>query len=318
MNKAIVTGAGGFIAKWLIKELINHNFFVYAIKRKQSVVEEWMKIDNNIILIDSDMEEYRLLPEKIGESKIDYIFHLAWQGNSKMGISIDYDTQINNIRYSMHLIEAAHILRVKRFICAGSIHEAELLTELAANKPLNGCNIYSKSAKLSFHTMGKALACKYKIEFFNPILFYTYGEGDTSMRLIPYIIKTMLNGEIPNVSTGTQLYELLHVSDVAHAMYLIAMYGQNGSEYTICTGKTKPLKEYLLKVESLVNQYCNSNIHLNFGAHISNITKPIPTEIRENMMLTEHTNFTQSIPFEEGIQRTIDWIVNQKGINPNY
>lgn len=315
MNKAIITGAGGFIAKWLIKELRNNNFFVYAIKREQSVVEEWMKIDNNIILIDCEMEEYRLLPDKIGERKIDYVFHLAWQGNSKMGISNDYDAQINNIRYSMHLIEAAHILRVKRFICAGSIHEAELLTELSENKPFQSCNTFGKSSKLSFHTMGKALAAKYNIDFFNPILFYTYGEGDTSMRLIPYIIKTMLKGDTPNVSTGSQFYELLHVSDVAHAIYLIAMYGQNGFEYTICTGKTRPLKEYLLKVETLVNQCRNSDIHLNFGGHAVHITKPIPTEIRENTMLTEHTNFKQSIPFEEGIQRTLDWIISQKDIN---
>ena len=121
----------------------------------------------------------------------------------------------------------------------------------------------------------------------------------------------MLKGESPKVSSGTQQYDLLHVSDVAHAFYLIALSGHNGSEYTICSGTTRPLKDYLLTIESIVNSYSNRIIHLNFGGHRFSQTMSVPPLITENPLLKQHTGFSPSVSFEDGIKRTLEWIVNQ-------
>lgn len=312
MNKAIVTGANGFLATWLIRELRKNDLLVYAIIREQAVADKWMLEDEKIIPINCDMENYYYLPKIINETSIDYVFHLSWMGNSTMGTSLLYETQLNNVLYGLKLIEAAHFMNVKRFICTGSIHEIELITELFNNYPFDQTNHYYKSAKLSLHAMGKTLAAQYNIEYFNPILFNTYGEYDTSNRLVSYVISTMLDGKIPSVSSGKQLYELLHVSDVVHALYLIAVYGKNGCEYSITTGNFRPLKEYLVIIEKIVNQYTNQKICLDFGGHQAPAISLDKYKIIDSSLLRYHTGFKPKVSFENGIKRTMQWLIEQK------
>lgn len=78
MKKAIVTGANGFIGKWLVKELVEHHVMVYAIVHTPSKC--FSNIPSDMLhVISCDMEHIDELKEKIQEKDLDVFFTLLGQ-----------------------------------------------------------------------------------------------------------------------------------------------------------------------------------------------------------------------------------------------
>lgn len=78
MKKAIVTGATGFIGKFLVRELVNQNVEVIA------VVRQGTKNLNTINtlpvkIVECNIADYHMLPDIIADRDIDVVFHIAWQ-----------------------------------------------------------------------------------------------------------------------------------------------------------------------------------------------------------------------------------------------
>ena len=158
--------------------------------------------------------------------------------------------------------------------------------------------------------MGKAKAGKLGMRFFWPLI-NTYGEGERSARLVNTIIRKIFSNESPNLSDGAQYYDFVHVSDVAHALYLIGEKGVDGTNYTIGSGEAKPLREYLEMVGRIVNEMNGSNVLLGFGRITRNVVS-LPKEVFDSEKLEKDTGFRPQISFEEGIRRTALWIREQQ------
>lgn len=307
MKKAIVTGATGFIGKFLVRELLKQKVDVLAIVRPNSL--NIGNIPNGVKTIECSLKETYRLPQMISDRDIDSVFHIAWQGVSDSDAR-NQEVQLQNLVATLDVIDAMHEMGIKTFIGCGSLHEAEGLVEMAQDKVVNNLGFFYKSAKTSAHWMGKAKAGSYGIKFFWPLI-NTYGEEERSARLVNTIIRKIFKGESPNLSAGEQYYDFVHVSDVAHALYLIAEKGVDGTNYTIGSGDAKPLKDYLKIVGKIANEMNGSDIPLGFGKITSNVIS-LPKETFDVRKLRKDTGFEISIPFEDGIKRTAEWIRNQE------
>ena len=304
MKKAIVTGATGFIGKFLVRELIKQKVEVYAIMRTNS--KNAGNIPEGVHIIECDLKSISDLPTLIVDRNIDCVFHTAWQGVSDIDAR-NQEVQLQNLKSTLELIDAMHEMNITTFVGCGSMHEAEALVEMAQDTVVNNLGVFYKSAKTSAHWMGKAKCGNYGIRFFWPLI-NTYGEEENSARLINTIIRRIFAGEVPALSAGNQYYDFVHVSDVAHALYLIANNGVDGRNYTIGSGDAKPLKEFLKVVGNVANEMNGgTNIPLGFGKITSNVIS-LPVETFDVTKLKEDTGFKISIPFEAGIRRTARWI----------
>ena len=216
--------------------------------------------------------------------------------------------QMGNLQGTLDLIDAIHEMKVGTFVGAGSLHEAESLVEMAEDKVISNMGYMYKASKMAAHWMGKAKAGSYGIRFFWPLI-NTYGEEERSARLVNTIIRKVLKGESPDLSAGTQYYDFVHVSDVAHALYLIAEKGIDGRNYVIGSGDAKPLKEFLLEVGKVANRMRgdDNEILLGFGKIKANVVS-LPKETFDVRSLKEDTGFEPNVSFEEGIERTAEWI----------
>lgn len=305
MKKVIVTGATGFIGKFLVRELIKKNVEVLAIVREKS---KNISVLNNlpIKLVECNIADLKELPQLIPDRDIDTVFHIAWQGISDIDAR-NQDIQMQNLQSTLDLIDAMNEMKIGTFVGCGSLHEAESLVEMAEDKVISNLGYMYKSAKISAHWMGKAKAGNYGIRFFWPLI-NTYGEEEKSDRLVNTIIRKILKGQSPDLSAGNQFYDFVHVSDVANALYLIAEKGINGRNYTIGSGDAKPLKEFLAIVGQVANKLNgNSDIKLGFGKITSNVVC-LPKETFDITKLVEDTGFRPKISFEEGIERTAKWL----------
>lgn len=306
MKKAIITGATGFIGKFLARELVNEQIEVIAVIRAGSRnVGNIMNLP--VRVVECDLTDLRRLPDMIPDRDIDVVFHTAWQGVSNTDAG-DQNIQIQNLQSTLDLIDVAHEMSIGTFVGCGSIHEIEAAVEIAEDKIISNLSYMYKTAKTAAHWMGKAKAGNCGIRFLWPLIINAYGEEEQSPRLINSMIRRIYEGVSPALSAGNQWYDFVHVSDVARALRLIAEKGVDGTNYVIGSGDAKPLKEFLKIVGKIANEINGgTEVPLGFGEIVNNVVS-LPQEIFDVTKLRADTGFQPQISFEEGIERTARWI----------
>lgn len=305
MKKAIVTGATGFIGKFLVRELVKQNIEVIAIVRKNT---SNLKTISNlpVRIVECNISDYYMIPDLVADRDVDALFHIAWQGVSDMDAR-DQTIQMQNLTSTLDIIDAMHMMGIRTFVGCGSMHEAEALVEMSEDKTIVNLGYMYKATKTAAHWIGKAKAGNYGIRFFWPLI-NTYGEEERSARLVNTVIRKILRGESPDLSAGNQYYDFVHVTDVARALILIADKGVDGTNYTIGSGDAKPLKEFLKIVGRVANSlHGGEDIELGFGKITSNVVS-LPITTFDIEKLYSDTGFRPLVTFEEGIMRTAQWI----------
>ena len=206
MKKVIVTGATGFIGKFLVRELVNQEIETIAVVR-----EGTKNLDNIALLpvriIYCNISDLNTLPQLILDRDIDTVFHTAWQGVSDIDAR-NQAIQIQNLQSTLDLLDIMQEMKIGTFVGAGSIHEAEAVLEMAENKVISNMGYMYKASKVAAHWMGKAKAGSYGIRFFWPLI-NTYGEEEHSARLVNTIIRKIFNNIPPELSNGNQYYDFL-------------------------------------------------------------------------------------------------------------
>ena len=151
MNKIVVTGASSYIAKELVRRLLDNGDKVYAVVRNPKKMAD-LRSYENLKTVECDMDMYSVLPSMIGE-KCDVFFHFAWAGTSKSE-RMDRFIQENNIKNSLVAICVARELNCSCFIGAGSQAEYGICSgEVTEDYPENPVTEYGK-AKLAVKRMG--------------------------------------------------------------------------------------------------------------------------------------------------------------------
>lgn len=310
MKKVIVTGATGFVGSWVVRELLRQGVEVIAVVRKNSTNQSALDgLDVRQVLC--DLTDMARLPQLVEDRDIDTFYHFAWQGVSDADAR-DAEIQLSNVRAALDILDAMQVMGIKTFIGAGSLHEAEAIAEMAEDKVITNLGYMYKAAKICTHWMAKAKAGAAGIRFFWPVITNAYGEGENSGRLINTVIRKILAGESPALSEGKQLYDFVHVSDVARAFYLIGEKGVDGTNYTIGSGEPKPLREFLTQVGEIANAAKGGEpVSLGFGERTG-----VPVFLREEaflmLQLTEDTDYHPMICFNEGIMRAVEEIRNRE------
>jgi nucleoside-diphosphate-sugar epimerase len=307
MNKAIVVGGAGFVGSAVVRELLSRGVEVTVVDRPSSGFEN---INNSrlsgldVLTAHCDINNISALKELLPNKNYDVWYQFAWEGLFNEPL-LDYDVQINNIKYVMDAVVVAKELGCSKFIGAGSISQYELRTLEGQVNEHDKHRVY-KTAKLACEYMGRSVASGENIAFFWPIITNIFGEGETSPRLINSMIRKLLAGGRQSLSEGNQIYDFIHVSDAARAFSDIGERGVENRTYVIGSGGAKPLKEFLLELRDIVNP----DAELGFGEMNFNGIY-LPAEDYDVTPLSNDTGFKPKLTFADGIKRTKDWIAGQ-------
>lgn len=298
MNKVIVTGGTGFVGFRLIKELLEHNIEVIALVRNSNPVQfDSLIKKEHLRIIQYHSAEFK---ELNGAEEIDAFYHLAWAGvtsDQKNNVRV----QLENINFSIEMLEYAKKLDVKRFIAMGTVAEYAFSENvIEANCARQTPNDMYGAVKTSAHYILEIYARILEIPFNWVVLPSTFGEGRRNDNIITYTITMLLQGKKPQYGMLTQMWDFLYVGEVARALRLIGEKGYYEKTYGIGSGNYRQLKDYIVEIRDIINP----DLELGIGMLPSLSDKAFSSCVNI-YELTKDTGFKPMVTFEEGIRITI-------------
>lgn len=192
-KKILVTGARGFIGKYLQKEL--EGDYLWTPYEGDALQEDWMNYMQ------------RVRPEGL--------VHLAWITGP--GYS-DSEKNLLFLQKGIEMYRAFYACGGERAVFVGTEQEYARTSEpLGEDSPLAPKSLYA----ICKESLGRALLEESRLRgnsFAWCRLFFVYGEGEKPQRLMPSLINGLLRGENVTCSWGRFVRDYLHVSDVARAL----------------------------------------------------------------------------------------------------
>lgn len=296
IRSAVITGCTGVLGSALCRNLISHDITIYAICHPGSKRIGNLPKDARIHVIELDITELDRLPELIS-TEVDAFYHFAWLHTMGAGRN-DMSSQIENISMTIKAVHTALELHCKVFIGAGS--QAEYGRSLDPLQPDTPCfpeNGYGM-AKLCAGQMSRLECSKYGIDHIWPRILSLYGPGDNKNTLIAYMIESLRDGKIPDITAGDQLWDYLYSEDAADAFRLMAEHGKNGAVYPLGSGKARPLKSYIEDLRSIVAPWGK----VNYGA-IPYSPQQVMHLCADITTLNKDTGWNPTTEFKAGIEK---------------
>lgn len=289
MKTAILTGSTGFLGHWLLKELIEHDVFVYALCRQNSRRIGRLSGYKNIKVIEIDMENISSLSDHIDYA--DNFYHLAWEGKRE-----DFVAQTKNIETSISAMQTAKKIGVKHFAMTGSQVEYGICTDRIDENHSTNPNTAYGVCKLSAYFILRVLSAQLMLPFSWVRVFSIYGNDDSgNTLLISYMIDCFKKNKEPELTTCEQMWDFLYAKDAANALYLIGKQRKEGI-YNLGYGESRTLKDYLIEARDILMP----NMRLNFGSNKNTNIVQLNVNVDK---LKKETGWYPKTSFKEGISK---------------
>ena len=302
--RIVITGPTGAIGHALIEQCIKNGDEVLAICRKGSSRIGSIPKDSKVTVLElslCDYEEY-IKAADAPEVPYDVFFHFAWESTTGASRN-DTDSQSLNIRYALSSVKLAGFFGCKTFIGAGSQAEyGRVAGSLKADTPTFPENGYG-IAKLCAGQLTRILCGQLGIKHIWTRILSVYGPYDGEKSMVISSLRKMINGEEARFTKGEQEWDYLYSDDAAKAMYLIAQKGIGNKIYVIGSGKARKLMDYI----NVMDQKVNPSVHPVLGA-VPYADKQVMYLCADISELTQDTGFVPAVEFEEGIEKTIQYV----------
>lgn len=300
MKNVIVTGANGFVGSHVVEELVARGIHVLALDLPGNNAN--LPKSENVEFLGVDVFTLADHVQKIEQGKYDTFYHFAWVGSAGPA-RMDCELQMKNALCTVQCIRLAKQLGCKRFVCAGSIMEQEIISAVFAPENRPGMGYIYGAGKLAAHCMSKSVAAEVGIDLLWAIITNAYGEGERSPRFVNTTIRKIIHGEPLQFTAATQNYDFVHVCDVARAFRLIGENGKPFCEYVIGSGNARPLKAFITEMRDALAPEAK----LVFG-DIPFTGVNMPLEVFSAARTAADCGFRAEISFAEGVRRTMDWL----------
>lgn len=297
MQKVVITGGTGFIGSWLVEDMLEQEIEVIMLVRDASLCKYCGR--EGVTVIQYNSSAYEELKQK--KDSFDAFYHLGWGGVATQDKN-DCELQMDNIAFSMEMLEYAHQIGTKKFIGIGTVAEysfCESIMDVNAKQTPN--DMYG-AAKTAVHYLLETRARILKMPFIWTVIPSTFGEGRRDNNIITYTILSLLRGEKPEYGYLTQMWDFLYVKEVVRALRYIGEKGIAEKTYAIGSGQFKPLKDYIMMIRDIINP----ELELGIGAKPA-LSDKVFSSCVSIYDLTKDTGFVPEISFEEGIRKTIEY-----------
>ena len=238
MKKVLVTGATGFLGKYVVEELVEHGYQVRAFGRNRAIGQSLVNV--SVTFIQGDLTNQEDLTKACQE--MDMVVH-AGALSTVWGPWEDfYETNVLGTKYVLEACRKANIERLV-YVSSPSIYAAprDQLDIKESDAPQeNRLNNYIRS-KLASEKLFKDYPDVSSVILRPRGLF---GIGDTS--ILPRVLNLSQKIGIPLIGDGRQLMDMTCVENVALAIRLALETPQAAGEvYNITNGEPRAFRNLI-------------------------------------------------------------------------
>ena len=307
IKEAIITGATGVIGMALIKKNIENGIRTVVVVNPESSRLDRIPKHDLVDIKKCSIENYRDLDaDELGINKDKCkdicLYHLAWKGTFGEARN-DSKLQSSNVEYTLEAVRLASRIGCNCFIGVGSQAEyGRVEGILCDDTPCNPENEYGR-AKLRAGQESRKLCQELGIRHIWARVLSVYGPYDGEATMVTSTINKLLDGKVPELTAGEQMWDYLYSEDAATALMLLSDKGLDGQVYPLGSGIARPLREYI----EIMRDAINPKQELGFGT-IPYSDKQVMYLCADISGLCKDTGFEVSTSFERGISNTIDYL----------
>lgn len=310
-RRVCVTGGAGFLGRFVVEQLRNRGAAEIFVPRHS----------------DYDLTQPGCAERLLADARPDLVIHLAAHVGG-IGANRDHPAEFfyENLMMGVQLMHAAWKQGVAKFVAAGTICAYPKYTPLPFREE-ELWNGYPEETNAPYGLAKKMLlvmAQSYRQQYgYNAIYLLPvnlYGPGDNfdlqTSHVIPAIIRKFLEAkeagraEVTLWGDGTPTREFLYAEDAAEGLVLAAERYDGPEPANLGSGKEISIRDLAVLIGQLTG----------FGGRIAwDTSKPNgqPRRALDTSRAEAYFGFRASTSFEDGLKRTIQWYLEQRGAYGN-
>ena len=328
MKNILVTGGAGFIGSHLVRLLVNkypkYHIVNMDVLTYAGNLENLKDIQDkeNYTFVKCDICDLEKVKQVFEDYQIDSVIHLAAESHVDKSIKDPFSFAQTNVMGTLSLLQAAKdywnedfkeklFYHVSTDEVYGSLGAEGYFTEQTNYDPHSP---YSASKASSDHFV-RAFSDTYGLPIVISNCSNNYGSYQFPEKLIPLFINNIIhNKPLPVYGKGENVRDWLFVNDHARAIDVIFHDGKVGETYNIGgfnEWKNIDLIKIIIKtVDRLLERAEGTSEKL-----ITYVTDRAGHDLRyaiDSTKLKDELGWEPSLQFEEGIERTVQWYLENK------
>jgi len=287
-KRVLITGAAGFVGRYVTDALLEKNAEVVATSRRdRSSVEaravQWVRLD---------LSDRPGVESLIGKMRPHVVFHLSSLANGARDSSLVVPTFEAEVVTTLNLLLALHNKSVESVVLPGSLEEPE--GEDTPSSPY-------AAAKVTTRNYARMFQLLYGLPIVYTRVFMCYGPGQPDWKLIPYLIRCFQSGSPPAVASPDRAIDWIFAGDAAQGLLAAASIPSLlGRTIDVGSGRLVTIGDIAEKVRALTN----SSVEGDYGAAAPRAHEQ--TRCADAEATFRLTGWRARVPLDEGLKITIN------------